>query len=97
MEDLDVLDGMQATMGLTPGTTICGLADGAAWPFKNVLAKFRGECEDYIRTHQTRKDAVTPLQRSIFAGLAADPTGNASLPILPGPAPAGALRSPHAN
>ena len=33
-----------------PGTTICGLADGAAWPLKNALAKFRGELEDYIRT-----------------------------------------------
>jgi len=95
MEDLDVLGQMQATMGLTPGTTICGLADGAAWPFKNVLAKFRGELEEYIRTHQARKDVVTPLQRSIFAGLAADPTGNASLPILPGPA--GALRSPRVD
>ena len=40
-------------MGIMPGTTICGLADGAAWPIKNALAKFRGELEDYIRTHQS--------------------------------------------
>ncbi len=94
MEDLDVLDQMQATMGLTPGTTICGLADGAAWPFKNVLAKFRGELEDYIRAHQARKDVVTPLQRSIAAGLSADPS-NTSLQILP--SPAAALRSPRVD
>ncbi|MBU4399057.1 MAG: NADH-quinone oxidoreductase subunit F, partial [Planctomycetes bacterium] len=31
-----------------PGTTICGLADGAAWPIKTALAKFRDEFEKYI-------------------------------------------------
>jgi len=37
------------SMGIIPGTTICGLADGAAWPVKNAVTKFRGEFEDYIR------------------------------------------------
>ena len=32
-----------------PGTTICGLADGAAWPIKNAIRKFRGEFEEYIK------------------------------------------------
>jgi NADH-quinone oxidoreductase subunit F len=32
-----------------PGTTICGLADGAGWPVKNAVIKFRQEFEDYIR------------------------------------------------
>ena len=37
-----------------PGTTICGLADGAAWPIKNAIRKFRAEFEDYIkRTNPT--------------------------------------------
>ncbi len=94
MEDLDVLAQMSATMGLTPGTTICGLADGAAWPFKNVLAKYRGECEDYIRAHQARRDAVTPLQRSIAAGLGSESLGDPLL-ILAGPA--AALRSPRVD
>ena len=40
------------TWASCPGTTICGLADGAAWPVKNALAKFRAEFEEYIRTHQ---------------------------------------------
>ena len=40
-------------MGIMPGTTICGLADGAAWPIKNAIAKFRPELEDYIRSHQS--------------------------------------------
>ena len=46
-------------MGIMPGTTICGLADGAAWPIKNALAKFRAEFEDYIRTHQAPAHEVT--------------------------------------
>ncbi|MFM9065837.1 MAG: NADH-ubiquinone oxidoreductase-F iron-sulfur binding region domain-containing protein, partial [Planctomycetota bacterium] len=32
-----------------PGTTICGLADGAAWPMKNSIRKFRDEFEAYIK------------------------------------------------
>ena len=31
-----------------PGTTICGLADGAGWPVKNAIAKFRPELEEWI-------------------------------------------------
>ncbi|MCE9528736.1 MAG: hypothetical protein K8R36_22040, partial [Planctomycetales bacterium] len=31
------------------GTTICGLSDGAAWPIKNAIRKFRQEFEDYIK------------------------------------------------
>jgi NADH-quinone oxidoreductase subunit F len=34
---------------MMPGSTICGLADGAAWPIKNAIKKFRGEFEDYIK------------------------------------------------
>jgi NADH-quinone oxidoreductase subunit F len=49
LEDLDILQQVAGSMGLIPGTTICGLADGAAWPVKNALAKFRGEFEEYMR------------------------------------------------
>jgi NADH-quinone oxidoreductase subunit F len=69
IEDLDVLDGMAQNMGITPGTTICGLADGAAWPVKNALAKFRQELEEYIRTHQTKGEGATTLQVKIAKGL----------------------------
>ena len=36
-------------IGIIPGTTICGLADGAAWRMKNAIRKFRDEFEEYIR------------------------------------------------
>ena len=37
------------TIGIMPGTTICGLADGAAWPIKNCIKKFRPELEAFIK------------------------------------------------
>jgi NADH-quinone oxidoreductase subunit F len=97
VEDLDILKNMADNLGIIPGTTICGLADGAAWPVKNALAKFRPEFEEYIRTHQTDARGVTPLQAAIARGAptpAPDSAGHA-LPVLNNqPAPA-ALRSPH--
>ena len=41
LEDLDIMLHLANNMGIIPGTTICGLADGAAWPIKNAIAKFR--------------------------------------------------------
>jgi NADH-quinone oxidoreductase subunit F len=49
LKDLDLLAEIGDTIGIMPGTTICGLADGAAWPLKNTLKKFRGELEEYIK------------------------------------------------
>ncbi len=49
LKDLDLLLEVGNTIGITPGTTICGLADGAAWPIKNAINKFRDEFEDYIK------------------------------------------------
>ncbi len=88
IEDLDIMLQLANNMGIMPGTTICGLADGAAWPVKNAIAKFRGELEDYIRAHQTAASAVTPLQEKIAHGrpveLVAAPT---PIPVRPLPAP----------
>lgn len=49
LKDLDLLLEIGDTIGIIPGTTICGLADGAAWPIKTAIRKFRGEFEDYIK------------------------------------------------
>jgi NADH-quinone oxidoreductase subunit F len=69
LEDLDIMDNMAQNLGIIPGTTICGLADGAAWPVRNALAKFRGEFGDYIKKHQTPAFEPTPLQESIAHGV----------------------------
>lgn len=49
LEDLDIMLEVASSIGIMPGTTICGLADGAGWPVKNALTKFRAEFETYIR------------------------------------------------
>jgi NADH-quinone oxidoreductase subunit F len=58
-EDLDILDEVGKNIGIMPGTTICGLADGAGWPVKNAIAKFRGEFEEYLRSG--KKSSELPL------------------------------------
>jgi NADH-quinone oxidoreductase subunit F len=49
LEDLNILQEVANSIGIMPGTTICGLADGAGWPVKNIVAKFRPELEEYLR------------------------------------------------
>ncbi len=58
IEDLDILAEVADRIGIMPGTTICGLADGAGWPVKNAIRKFRAEFEAYIRAGQKAR----PLQ-----------------------------------
>src|SRR6187431_482880 len=64
LEDIDLLLEVANSMGIIPGTTICGLSDGAAWPVKNAIMKFRGEFEDYIRSGRS---TVTPAQELMAA------------------------------
>ncbi|MFL5328092.1 MAG: NADH-quinone oxidoreductase subunit NuoF [Gemmataceae bacterium] len=61
IEDLDLLHEVGDRIGIMPGSTICGLADGAGWPVKNAIKKFRPEFEEYI---QSGKKSRTPQ----FAG-----------------------------
>ena len=55
LEDLEILDEVGDNIGIMPGTTICGLADGAGWPVKNAIRKFREELEEYIKSGQKAK------------------------------------------
>jgi len=57
MKDLDLLTEVAGSMGIIPGTTICGLSDGAAWPVKNAIQKFRSDFEEYITSG---RKSVTP-------------------------------------
>ena len=60
LEDLDLLMEVAGSMGIIPGTTICGLSDGAAWPVKNAISKFRGDFEEYINS---KRATVTSAQK----------------------------------
>jgi NADH-quinone oxidoreductase subunit F len=42
-QDLDLLLELEKTMGIMPGTTICGLADGTAWATRTFINKFYDE------------------------------------------------------
>src|SRR5215212_594169 len=41
--DLEMLLELEKTMGMMPGTTICGLADGTAWATRTFINKFYDE------------------------------------------------------
>jgi len=56
--DIDLLLEIAASIGTIPGTTICGLADGAAWPIKTALTKFRPEFEEYIASGRKSEAAL---------------------------------------
>jgi NADH-quinone oxidoreductase subunit F len=43
VRDLDMLLELEKTMGIMPGTTICGLADGTAWATRTFITKFYDE------------------------------------------------------
>ena len=64
LRDLDLLNEVASSMGIIPGTTICGLSDGAAWPIKNAIKKFRSEFEEYI---QTGRKSVKPSEALMVA------------------------------
>lgn len=46
--DLDLLLELAGSMGIMPGTTICGLADGANWAVQTILNKFWSEFESAV-------------------------------------------------
>ncbi|MCS6853072.1 MAG: NADH-quinone oxidoreductase subunit NuoF [Gemmataceae bacterium] len=58
LEDLEILREIGNAIGIMPGTTICGLADGAGWPVKNAITKFRAEFEELIRRGVRREPLV---------------------------------------
>jgi len=47
-EDLDLLLEIAGSMGSMPGTTICGLADGANWAVRTIVNKFWDEFESRV-------------------------------------------------
>jgi NADH-quinone oxidoreductase subunit F len=49
MYDLDLLVEITHNMGMMTGHSICGLPDGAAYPIRTIVEKFRGEFEEHIR------------------------------------------------
>ncbi len=56
--DLDMLLEIASSMGAMPGTTICGLADGANWSVRTILNKFWDEFTARVSKTQSISLAV---------------------------------------
>lgn len=50
--DLDLIVEVTKNMGMMGGLSICGLPDGAAFPIRTIVEKFRDEFEDHIRRQE---------------------------------------------
>lgn len=50
--DLDLIIEVTKNMGMMGGLSICGLPDGAAYPIRTIVEKFRGEFEQHIRRQE---------------------------------------------
>ena len=51
-EDLDILIENSHNMGMMPGMSICGLPDGAVYPVRTIVEKYRNEFEEHIRRQE---------------------------------------------
>ncbi len=58
MNDLDQLLEVAGSMGIIPGTTICGLSDGNNWAVRTIVNKYRSEFEARCKPHIV---PVTPV------------------------------------
>lgn len=59
IQDLDLLIEISHHMGMMSGQSICGLPDGAAYPIRTIVEKFRDEFEARIRAQEpSRAEAV---------------------------------------
>ncbi|MBI5866578.1 MAG: NADH-quinone oxidoreductase subunit NuoF [Planctomycetes bacterium] len=77
--DLDILAEVTENMGMMPGLSICGLPDGAVFPIRTVVKKFRAEFERHIAAQATGA-AAAHIRKVNPAAY--------ELPILHGRAPA---------
>ncbi len=50
-KDLDLLLEVAGSMGIMPGTTICGLADGNNWAVRTIVNKYREEFEARVKPY----------------------------------------------
>ena len=50
-KDLDLLLELAGSMGIIPGTTICGLADGHNWAVRTIVNKYFSEFSSRVKPH----------------------------------------------
>ena len=62
VRDLDLIEELTANMGMMPGLSICGLPDGAVFPIRTLVQKFRVEFEQLIKA-QPPESAAGALRK----------------------------------
>ncbi len=70
-EDIEMLLELEKTMGIMPGTTICGLADGTSWATRTFINKYYDEfaaactrpapATKPLSIHRGRLNVLTPM------------------------------------
>ena len=58
IEDLDLIAEIMGTMGMMSGRSICGHSDGAQFPIRTLVKKFRVDLEDLIRNQKGVAEAI---------------------------------------
>ena len=58
-KDLDLLLELAGSMGIMPGTTICGLADGHNWAVRTIVNKYRDEFESRVKRYHVPVSMTT--------------------------------------
>ncbi|MDP7006158.1 MAG: NADH-quinone oxidoreductase subunit NuoF [Phycisphaerales bacterium] len=61
MKDLDQVIEISNSMGIIPGTTICGLSDGNSWAARTIINKYRSEFEARCKPSMV---PITPITSS---------------------------------
>ncbi len=80
--DLDVLVEVTQNMGMMPGESICGLSDGAAWPIRTIVQKFRKEFEQHISAQAP--DAAAEWIRRVNPAAYGLPIAQGRAEVMPG-------------
>jgi len=57
-EDLDIIAEQTERMGMMTGQSICGLSDGASYPLRTLVTKFRAELEERMEERKAKGLAV---------------------------------------
>lgn len=58
-KDLDLLLELAGSMGIIPGTTICGLADGHNWAVRTIVNKYFDEFKSRVKSNSIAKEAIS--------------------------------------
>jgi len=66
--DLDLLAELSESMGMMPGLSICGLPDGAVYPIRTLVQKFRAEFEQHVaaQQHDAALNAIKAANPAVY-------------------------------